>query len=244
MSKNYYLILGIASDASNEDIKTAFRRRARELHPDTSGLESGPFMELQEAYGVLGDPERRRNYDEGTGATVVCRGSRGRPVEPLARRRRRPEHFSPFGMEAPKHTVRDVSLARSFESFYPSFDEIFDRLWSNFEDVTRPKSERLESLAREVVVTPEGALCGGAVRVRIPGKVSCPACGGRGGAQGYECWRCAGSGTLAVDFPVDIGFPPGIRDSHIARVSLEEFGIGNFYLMVVFRVSDGEFKQV
>ena len=49
MAKNYYLILGISADASAEDVKAAFRRRALELHPDRSGLESGPFQDAQEA---------------------------------------------------------------------------------------------------------------------------------------------------------------------------------------------------
>ena len=53
MSANHYVILGVPFDASGDDIKAAFRRRALELHPDTSGMESGPFLELQEAYGVL-----------------------------------------------------------------------------------------------------------------------------------------------------------------------------------------------
>jgi molecular chaperone DnaJ len=42
MSKNYYVILGVAADASGGEIKSAFRRRAMELHPDKSGMESGP----------------------------------------------------------------------------------------------------------------------------------------------------------------------------------------------------------
>ncbi len=63
MAKNYYLILGITADATKEDIKAAFRRRAMELHPDRSGLGSGPFQEAQEAYSVLADPDRRRRYD-------------------------------------------------------------------------------------------------------------------------------------------------------------------------------------
>ena len=63
MPRNDCIILGIAADASLDEVKAAFRRRAMEVHPDTSGLESGPFLELQEAYGVLSDPERRRRYD-------------------------------------------------------------------------------------------------------------------------------------------------------------------------------------
>ena len=50
MQKNYYLILGLTSDADLDKIKAGFRRRAMELHPDHSGLESGPFLEVQAAY--------------------------------------------------------------------------------------------------------------------------------------------------------------------------------------------------
>ena len=60
MKKNYYVILGVTADASSEEIKAAFRRQAVEVHPDQLGLESGLFQEVQEAYGVLGDTERRR----------------------------------------------------------------------------------------------------------------------------------------------------------------------------------------
>lgn len=63
MKKNYYLILGVTADASSGEIKAAFRRQALDVHPCQLGLESSRFRELQEAYGVLGDSERRRRYD-------------------------------------------------------------------------------------------------------------------------------------------------------------------------------------
>ena len=95
LSKNYYVILGVASDASGDDIKSAYRRRALELHPDTSGLESGPFLELKEAYGVLSDPQRRGHYDR----VVHSDATRGRPwgpqAEPLVRERPRGEPCRP-----------------------------------------------------------------------------------------------------------------------------------------------------
>ena len=117
MARNYYLILGIGADASPEDIKAAFRHRALELHPDKSGMNSGPFIEVQEAYSTLSDPERRRAYDQQVNSESII----------------------------PASVVRDISF-NEFETYHPSFDELFDRLWSNFLGVSRPKSETLESL--------------------------------------------------------------------------------------------------
>jgi molecular chaperone DnaJ len=222
MQKNYYVILGVTSDASVEEIKAAFRRRAREVHPDRSGFESGPFLEVQEAYGVLSDPERRRRYDGHGDAAPARRRPWGPAPEPL--------RAGPGARE-----FHDISLVNSFESYRPSFDELFDRLWSNFALFQRPKSERLENLTVEVTVSAEEARRGGRMRILIPGRGTCAACGGRGAVGPYACWRCDGRGALATDYPVEVPYPPGIRDGHAIRISLSPFGIENLYLTVLFR---------
>ncbi len=61
--KDYYKILGVERDASQEDIKRAFRRLAREHHPDTHRGSEEKFKEINEAYEVLRDPEKRKQYD-------------------------------------------------------------------------------------------------------------------------------------------------------------------------------------
>ena len=60
MANDYYLILGIGDDASQDEIKSAYRREAKRLHPDCSDEGCEPFLDLHEAYEVLGDPEQRR----------------------------------------------------------------------------------------------------------------------------------------------------------------------------------------
>ena len=74
MEKNYYVILGVSSNATVEEVKAAFRQRAMELHPDRSGKESDSFLEVQEAYGVLSDDTQRRRYDR------LARRAQFRPV--------------------------------------------------------------------------------------------------------------------------------------------------------------------
>ena len=236
MAKNYYLTLGLAEDSGPEEIKAAFRRRALELHPDRSGAESGPFQDAQEAYSVLSNPEHRRHYDQQHGALSRGRHRPGHEPEPLVGRRTRGEALSRVERAG---RVREVSLARSFETYGPSFDELFDRLWSNFELFERPKAEHLESLTVEVVVSPEEARFGGRVRVLIPARAACGACGGQGAVGPYECWRCRGQGALTTDHAVELEYPRGIRDGYAVQIALARFGIENFFLTVVLRVGGG-----
>jgi molecular chaperone DnaJ len=128
MAKNYYLILGISEDASREDIRAAFRRRALELHPDRSGMESGPFQALQEAYSVLGDPERRRRYDRERGGAPSRRSPAGRAAETVRPRRPKGEPLRPA---EPFRGFREVSLTEPFQTYRPSFEELFDWFWSS-----------------------------------------------------------------------------------------------------------------
>ncbi len=235
LSKNYYVILGVASDASGDDIKSAFRRRAMELHPDKSGLESGPFLELQEAYGVLSDPQRRRHYDRTVHSVVTRRRPWGPVAEPLGRERPRGEVFRP--PLAPRN-FREVPLAEIFEPESPTSDESFDHLWGNFESLS-PKAETFESRTVEVVISQEEARFGGRVQVDIPARATCPACGGHGAVGFYECWRCEGHGALAAEYPVAIPYPPGIRDGYAVLIPLDPCGIENLYLTLLFHVSDG-----
>jgi curved DNA-binding protein CbpA len=63
MNENYYSILGVSRDAPEEAIKRAFRRKARDAHPDTGG-SAGAFEKLKAAFDCLTDPRRRAQYDE------------------------------------------------------------------------------------------------------------------------------------------------------------------------------------
>src|SRR4051812_34757725 len=65
--KDYYKILGVGKTASEDEIRKAFRKLARQYHPDVAGNKAGAedkFKEINEAYEVLSDPEKRRKYDQ------------------------------------------------------------------------------------------------------------------------------------------------------------------------------------
>ncbi len=235
MPKNYYILLGLSPGASLEEVKCAYRRRAKELHPDYSGKSSEPFQEIQEAYSILGNPSRKEEYDQRLEKIRAARRPWPTPgVEPMIAPGSRPEPMRP-----PADSPVDwetASLTKSFWTYRPSLDELFDRLWSNFSQLSRPKDETLQSLTVEIELSPDEASRGGQVRLLVPARAVCPSCGGAGGIGYYECWRCAGECILSGEYPLLVHFPPGIRDGHQANLPLSAFGIHNFYLALRFRI--------
>jgi DnaJ-class molecular chaperone len=233
MPKNYYIVLGIPVTSNQEDIKAAYRRLAKEFHPDRYGEGASPFQTIQEAYSVLGDPVRRRAYDERRQQQRLT-SPHGVNVESM----KREMWAEPMIPEQGPVDLGEASLTRSFERYGPSFDALFDRIFSNFDESRRSKAERPEPVTTVVTLTPDQAFRGGHVRIAVPARIRCPNCRGAGGVGYYECWRCGGAGILTGEYPVIVSYPPGITDSHIVQLSLNRLGIRNLYLNVRFRISD------
>ncbi len=223
MKGNLYSLLGLESDASMDLIKSAYRELVSELYPDRLEHDREIFLRIQKAYSTLTNARRRKAHDEALhGGEKPLNLTPKTSVESLA-----PEKKVDLG---------EVSLTYSFQTIRPSFEQLFDRLWSNFTLLTRPKAETIESLNVEILLSPEEALRGGQVRVLIPSQFKCPACGGRGGVGPFECWRCDGGGIIMGEYPLLVSFPAGIS-GNVVEIPLDRFGIQNFYLKVYFRVS-------
>jgi DnaJ-class molecular chaperone len=225
MAKSYFAILGISSGATADEIRSAYRRLAKEFHPDHNPGSSERFQEVQEAYSVLGNRRRRSKYEQSirkVSPKTPLRRSGYPPPEPL------------IPNENPVH-LGDVSPVRSFQSFTPSMDEIFDWLWRNFSSLEQPKSGRVKNLTLEVTLTPEQARRGGNARIMLPAQAVCPTCRGQGGVGFYECGRCAGEGVISGEMPVSVSFPPGLIKDHAVMIPLDRFGIRNVHVTVLFR---------
>lgn len=233
MAKNYYAILGVSAHASSDDIRAAYRRLAKEFHPDCYEDGYNEFLDIQEAYSILSEAASRRKYDQ-----RIARGRARRPVAyRFAGRTPQPEPLIP---EEKSADLGEISPIRSFETFTPSFDEIFDWLWSNFRSLSRAKAGRIRNLTLEVPITRQQARRGGQARILVPARATCPVCRGTGGIGPYECTRCAGEGAIVGEYPVTISIPPGIRRDHSVVIPLDRFGIRNLYLTVNFRLKATE----
>ena len=241
MAKNYYAILGVLPTATLEEIRSAYRSRAKQYHPDHFGRDSAPFLSVQEAYEVLGDPESRVLYDE----SLQKAGSRRMPQawpEPEIIRSRRAT-AEPLRRSHEPLDLGSISPLNSFHTYRPSFDAIFEQLWSSLDPFSQSKGERHRSLTMEILLTREQARRGGTVQVLVPIETACPRCGGFGQIGFLQCRVCAGTGTSLSEFPLRVEYPPDIRDHYRVAVPLTRFGLPNLCPVLLFRVSAvGDFE--
>ena len=230
MAKSYFAILGVSTDASNKEIHSAYRRLAKALHPDRYDGGSHPFRQVQEAYAVLGDPEKRRAYEESlAGPEILVRRARRTPLRP------QPEPLIPGAEPVDLGVMTPIG---SFESIAPAPGEILDWLEGNSSSLPQRKSGGLQHLTLEITLTREQARRGGTARVMVPVRAPCPTCQGRGGVWPYECGHCGGQGGVSGEMPVSISFPPGICRDYAVGIALKRFGIRNLQLTVLFRPRD------
>ena len=211
--KTYYMILGVSSTESDRGIRAAYRDLAKRLHPDVAGEQATrSFQEVSEAYGVLSDPQRRREYNNKLsraedGGIVTVRRS---PPEPLVR--------------------EPVTILGNRDGIRPSFEAMYDRFLRNFTGIGVPKSEQLEGLSFEVLLTPEEASRGCVVPIGVPVFSRCPQCGGSGHDWVFPCALCDQQGIVENAELLRIGIPPMTPAGSILEVPLRGFGIHNFYL--------------
>jgi DnaJ-class molecular chaperone len=239
MFKNYYIILGIDFDAEPAQIKSAYRRKAQELHPDHSGEDSLPFLQVQEAYRVLSDPRQKKAYDRRllqikkreTGLEDSA-GGRGK------RSAAQPEPLIPKNRSMPIEPLEPISLSHSFANYFPSMEGIAVRLFRNIRNPDQLKSEQSERLSVEIKLSRRQVSTGGQVRIMIQVNLYCPLCRGAGSLGFWQCLECLGSGVIRQELPLIVTYPSEIEERYEKNISLSRFGIDNYFLRVIFRVTD------
>src|SRR6266446_2742059 len=191
--KDYYEILGVPRTASDTEIKKAFRKLAREFHPDVAKNKKQAeekFKEINEAYEVLGDPAKRKKYDElgpdwrggsdpfGGGRPFPGGGPRGQDFE---------FHFGGTG------------FSDFFEQLFGSAGGRgpagFGRRGGFAQDDFA--QERGRDIEGDIMVTLEEAMRGSVRSVSVRQSVPCDNCDGTGEKAGHLCKVCGGSGHIA-----------------------------------------------
>ncbi len=244
MKKDYYEILGVSKTASQDEIKSAFRKLAKKYHPDVSKEENAAekFKECQEAYAVLSDENKRKQYDQYGHAAFENNGAGG-------------YDFSGF-------------------DFSDIFGDIFGSGFGfNFGGNTRGKSRGRDKVMRVDLTFEEAAFgckktinldtytdcsechgkggfdesicstCHGTGTVSTEQrtlfgtfmtKTTCPKCKGKGRSYKKICSKCSGTGKIKVNKDIEVKVPAGVDTGNQQRVSgygeYSEYGSGDLYL--------------
>ncbi len=183
--KDYYEVLGVEKDASADEIKKSYRSLAKKYHPDKNPndkVAEEHFKEVQEAYDVLGDPQKRTEYDQLRDAER--RGFSFRDMGDIFSRGRRGGTRTGFGFE-------DLG----------GLGDLFSRFFDRGERVrsSRYGPTRGNDITIELDVPFENAISGWDTIVTVPREEDCPTCRGTGAQPGTStqtCPECGGSGTV------------------------------------------------
>jgi molecular chaperone DnaJ len=181
---NYYDVLGVSKTASPDEVKKAFRRLSRKHHPDTGGTEE-KFKELNEAYQVLSDPEKRSQYDQ-FGQYFGGSAPPGRSGPGPGQQGGGPG--GPGGFSYQNVDLGDLG----------GIGDIFGSMFSGGgPSGGQPRAQRGRDLQYDVTLTFEEALSGVSAKVDVQRDESCRTCKGSGAAPGTSpttCPICRGSG--------------------------------------------------
>ena len=255
--RDYYEVLGVPRNASEQDLKSAFRRLAKDHHPDRNPGDKDSeqkFKEINEAYEALKDPHKRAAYDQFGHAAFEQGGGRGHP--------------GGFGPD-----------------FASSMSDIFDDLFGDFMGQRRGARqrggrERGGDLRYNLEITLGEAFAGKTAQVRVPtsvgcetcqgtgakagtkpkpcqtcgghGKVrasqgfftierTCPSCQGRGEVLDDPCNTCSGSGRVTKEKTLSVNIPAGVEDGTRIRLAGEgESGLrggpaGDLYIFLAIK---------
>jgi curved DNA-binding protein len=208
--KDYYKTLGVERAASHDDIRKAFRKLARQYHPDVAKDKKHAeekFKEINEAYEVLGDAEKRKKYDN----LGVDWKSGFRPQAPDG------------GQPYQTHTWRGEAPGQGFEFSGTGFSDFFEQFFgSGFARGNAsggPETEKGEDVEGDLMVTLEESISGALRSISVRRNTVCGECHGSGVKGRAVCPACEGAGQVSITENHKVKIPPGVRDGQRLRIS-------------------------
>jgi molecular chaperone DnaJ len=206
--KDYYQILGVNKNASEKEIKQAFRRLARKHHPDLNPGDKAAeakFKEINSAYEVLSNPEKRKKYDQF--------GDQWEYADQFAKSGGQERVRWDFGKGGTTFEYGDVG----------GFGDIFSSLFgdSGIGSRMRRRPRRGQDIESPVEVTLEEAYHGSTRMMQLQTQEPCTACGGTGRVGNRVCTICNGAGGKITPKRLEVKIPAGVRDGSRIRIAGE-----------------------
>ncbi len=239
---DYYETLGVGRSATEKEIKTAYRKMARKWHPDLhpgkdKAAAEEKFKQINEAYEVLSDPEKRAKYDE-----LGASWRDGQDFRP------------PPDAKGARFYTRTGDEAGGFSDF---FETLFGGATS-FSRTSRKTRHggavRGQDIETELEITLEEAYRGIEKSLQLSTREVCAVCGGTGHDYDAFCNRCGGTGTISGSKSLAVKIPPGVRAGSRIRLKgqggegLHGGSRGDLYLKInliphlVFKVQDNDLE--
>ncbi len=243
MAKDYYSILGVSRESSTDELKKAYRKLAHKHHPDKKGGDEAKFKEINEAYQVLSDPQKKSQYDQ-FGQTFDQAGANGRAggfsgfgggAEGF--------DFSQFGGSGFEDIFSDIFSGGGFgggqQSSARTGSDIAVDVEISFEEMARGAEKELDLYKKTTCKVCEGTgakdrkmkkcqRCDGQGKIRTTRKTilgsfaqvsMCPECHGKGEVPEEKCSNCGGDGTVRDYEKIKIKIPAGIEHGQTIRLS-------------------------
>ncbi len=206
--KDYYNILGVKRGASEQEIKRAYRQLARKYHPDVNpGNKSAEarFKEINEAYEVLSDKEKRQKYDQF--------GDQWQYADQFAKA---------GGYRSGSRDFSQGGGAQGFRFEEGDLDSLFGDVFQGIRTGAsrrRDQPRRGRDIDYPVEVTLEEAYHGTNRILGLEAEEPCPSCGSTGKIRNVLCSACQGSGVVPRLERLEVKIPPGVKDGSRVRIA-------------------------
>jgi DnaJ-class molecular chaperone len=206
--KDYYEVLGVKRDATDEQIRQAYRKLARKYHPDVNPgdrVSEDRFKEINEANEVLSDSDKRKRYDQ-----LGPNWKDGAEFTP------------PPGWGRVNVQFDDLGSIFSGGGFSDFFETLFGGAKSSQNERQRRGARggtaRGQDAEAEMEISLEDAHKGGRHRITLQGTRPCPACSGTGMSSGVVCSTCRGAGQVLSPKTIEVNIPPAAREGSVIKL--------------------------
>ncbi len=223
--RDYYEVLGVTRNASEDEIRQAFRKLARQYHPDMNPgdkTSEDKFKQLNEANEVLSDPEKRKKYDQ-----LGVNWKNGADFTPPPGWQKTQVRYTTDFKD-----VYSNDNQRSEEGFgFGGFSDFFEAMFGGGNRQTTQNHQRSQSTQSrkpqnnhdfeiEITIPLEDAHKGGRQKIALNQKArTCPACRGEKKLGSNLCPACKGAGQVLTQKTVDVNLPQGVRDGAIIKAA-------------------------
>jgi curved DNA-binding protein len=202
--RDYYEVLGVAKTATEDEIKQAYRKLARKYHPDVNpGDKSAEekFKEINEAYEVLSDADKRKRYDQ------------------LGQNWKAGQDFRPPPEWEGAHVEYGDLFGRG--GGQSGFSDFFESLFGGRRGARGGAgfAMRGQDIEAEIALTLEEAHRGVKRSITLQSVETCPDCKGSGVKAGKTCPTCRGAGVIPRPKSLEVTIPAGMRDGSVIRLA-------------------------